>query len=127
MLDLAFFILFCVMSVRIARSVLRESAIFREFNQSRALGLVVFLFPLGSLVLFAGVGRLGALLAFPLAAICYVPGLIVAHRLGNALERAGTDRVKGVRSAASQAFGTALVGLAYVAAMFVLVVAISVV
>ena len=127
MLDLAFFILFCVMAVRIALSVFRESAILREFNQSRVLAGVVFLFPLGSLVLLAGVARWGVFVAFPLAAACYIPGLMVAHRLSIALERTGTDRVKGIRNVASQAFGTALVGLAYVVAVAVLAFAISVV
>jgi hypothetical protein len=125
MLDVAFLILFCVMAVRIARAVFRESAIFREFNQSRVLGAVVLLYPLGPLVAMVGAWRLGAVLAFTLAAACYFPGLLVARRLSHALERAGTDRVRGARSAASEAFGTAIVGFLYVAVLFVLTFAVA--
>ena len=125
MIDVVFLILFFVMAVRVAISVYRESAIFREFKQSRALGVFVFLFPLGPVALIAGVGRLGAVVAFALAAACYIPGLMMARRVGYALERAGTDRVKRARSAASQALGTAIIGLLYVAVLFVLTFAIA--
>jgi hypothetical protein len=125
MLDIAFLILFCVMAIRIARAVLRESAIFREFNQSKALGVVALLYPLGPLIAMVGAWRLGAVLAYALAAACYVPGFVMARGIDHALERAGTDRVKGVRSAASEALGTAIVGFIYVAILYVLAFAVS--
>ena len=117
--DIALFILFGVMAVRVARTVQVESAIFMEFKQSRSIAALVFLFPLGPLVLLLGTFRLGWLVAIVLATACYLPGLVVARRRVAAFERAGTDRVHPAKSAASQAFGTALVGLVYVA--FVLV------
>lgn len=125
MLDVAFLILFCVMAIRIARAVLRESSIFREFNQSRALGVVVLLYPLGPLIAMVGAWKLGAVLALVLVAACYVPGFMIARGISYALERAGTDRVKGARSATSQALGTAIVGFIYVAALFVLTFAVA--
>jgi NADH:ubiquinone oxidoreductase subunit 6 (subunit J) len=114
-LDIILFIVFVVMAIRIARVVQAESAIFREFKQSRSIGALVFLFPLGQLVLTLGTYRLGWLVAIVLATACYVPGLVVSSKRTTAFERAGTDRVRRARNAASQAFGTALVGLLYLA------------
>jgi hypothetical protein len=115
MLEIVLFIAFGVMAVRIARAVYTESAIFLEFKQSRSIAALVFLFPLGPIVLLLGSFRLGWLVAIVLAAACYLPGLVVAKRRLAAFERAGTDRVHPARSAVSQAFGTALAGLLYVA------------
>jgi hypothetical protein len=115
MLEAALFIAFGVMAVRIARAVHAEATIFLEFKQSRSIAALVFLFPLGPIVLLLGTFRLGWLVAVVLAAACYVPGLVVARRRLAAFERAGTDRVHPARSAVTQAFGTALAGLLYVA------------
>jgi len=114
-LDITLFIVFIVMAVRIARIVRAESPIFLEFKQSRSIAALVFLFPIGPLVLNLGTFRLGWLVAIVLAAACYLPGLLVARERIAAFERAGTDRVHPAKNAASQAFGTALVGLIYVA------------
>src|SRR5713101_4532957 len=117
MFDIAFLILFSVMAVRIAKAVSRESAIFREFNQSRALAIVVFLFPLGPIVLLVGSARLGLPLPFVLSAACFIPALILAQRNRQAFERAGTDRVKKAQGAVLEAFGIALAGLIYVSVL----------
>src|SRR6266571_611618 len=117
--DIALFIVFIVMAVRIARIVRAESPIFLEFKQSRSIAALVFLFPIGPLVLILGTFRLGWLVAIVLATACYLPGLVVARRRVAAFERAGTDRVYPAKSAASQAFGTALAGLVYVAVILV--------
>ena len=114
MLEIILFIAFGMMAVRIARTVRSESAVFLEFKQSRSIAALVFLFPLGPLVLLIGTFRLGWLVAIVLAIACYLPGLVVARRRIAAFERAGTDRVHPAKSAASQAFGTALAGLLYV-------------
>src|SRR5262245_13711650 len=119
--DIALFIVFVAMAVRIARTVHAESAIFREFNQSRSIAALVFLFPLGPLVLLLGTSRLGWLVAVVLATACYLPALVAARRRVAAFDRAGTDRVHPAKNAASQAFGTALVGLLYVALVLVFI------
>ena len=122
MLEIVLFIAFGVMAVRIARVVHAESVIFLEFKQSRSIGALVFLFPLGPLVLLIGSFRLGWLVAVVLAAACYLPALLVARRRLAAFERAGTDRVHPARSAVSQAFGTALAGLLYVAVVLIFLI-----
>lgn len=122
MLEIVLFIAFGVMAVRIARVVHAESAIFLEFKQSRSIGVLVFLFPLGPLVLLIGTFRLGWLIAAVLAAACYLPVLLVARRRLAAFDRAGTDRVHSARSAVSQAFGTALAGLLYVAVVLIFLI-----
>ncbi len=115
MLDLALLVLFCVMAYRIAGAMRRESAILREFRQPRALAFLVLLFPLGPIAVWSVVFHTPYLLAFVAAAVCYLPALLLARRMELALQRAGTDRVRRARDAASQAFGTALIGLVYLA------------
>jgi hypothetical protein len=115
--DLALLVLFCVMAYRIAAAVRRESSIFLEFHQSRALGVTVLLFPLGPIVMILFF-RLSPLLALIACVACYLPSLVVARKAGAAFERAGTDRVRAASAATSQAFGTSLVGLVYAAIAF---------
>lgn len=124
MLDIALMIFFCVMTYRIATAIYRESKIFQEFKQPRTLALAVMFFPFGPLVLLAGATRLPFPIAFIGAAVCYIPALFIARRLGLAFEKAGTDRVKAAQAVVSQAYGTALAGLIYVA--FILVFAVAV-
>src|SRR5262245_46794587 len=120
MLDAVLLIFFGVMAVRVATAVSREATVFREFQQSRSLAFLALLFPLGPLVMLAGLNRIGLLGSVLVAAACYLPALLSARRLMRAFDQAGTDRVSKAQSAASQAFGTALVGLLYVAVVFTL-------
>ena len=117
MLDLLPILFFLAMAWRIARAVLRESAIFREFGQPRSLATLVLLFPLGPVAYLAAVLRLGWVPALIVAAACYLPALIAARRCLRAFDSAGTDRVRAAREAATEAFGTAMGGLIYVAVM----------
>jgi len=119
MLDIVLTIAFGAMAIRIARAVKRESAIFREFNQPLSLALVVFLFPFGPIVYPLTVFRLGWLVAVVASVACYLPGLIVAKRGLFAFDRAGTDRVGAAQSVTTEAFGTAIAGLVYVAVLLV--------
>lgn len=110
MIDFVLIVFFGLMAARIAQSVRRESAIFREFNQSQSLRYVVLLFPLGPILSLTTTFRLDWWVALMLVLGCYLPGFMVARRHLSIFERAGTDRVKGAESAASQAYGTAIVG-----------------
>ena len=125
MFDIAFLILFCVMAYRIATGIFRESKIFEEFKQPRTLAFLVMLFPFASFVLFVGIARLPFYLAYFGAAACFIPALIISHRLGLAFEVAGTDRVKDAKKAVSQAFGTAIAGLIYVALNFIFAISVA--
>ena len=100
MLDVVAFIIFTGMTYRIVASVKREAAIFAEFKQSKALAYGALLFPLGTRV---GAGS-------------------SSHRR---FDVAGTDRVKAANSAAWEAFGTAITGLAYAAIALVFVVGLA--
>lgn len=114
-LDLVLFFGFGVMSYRITTAVARESAVLREFKQRTTLALLVLLFPFGPLLLLLGPVLMSAAISFPAAIGCYVPALVIARQQSRALGKAGTDRVRGAQSAIDAAFGTALVGLIYVA------------
>ena len=124
MLDIVAFILFTGMAYRIVATVKRESAVFAEFNQSTAFGYSAILFPLGPIIMPL-VGTRAPVLGILLCAACYVPALILARRAAAGFDHAGTDRVKVANRAAWQAFGTAVAGLVYVAAILVLVVGMA--
>lgn len=115
MLDIVLFITFAVMAFRVAKSVRNESAIFIEFEQPRTIGWLAFLFPLGPIVYFALVYRIGWLPSIVLMAACYLPSLISARKRIAVFERAGTDRVNKAKDASFQAYGTSIAGLVYTA------------
>ena len=62
MLDIALFIVLCVLAVRAFIALRRESAVRREYGQSAALDTLVLLYPLAPLWLLGGPYR-GLLLA----------------------------------------------------------------
>ena len=115
MIDVAVFVLMAVMAFRINRAVSRESATFEQFNQSKSLAPASLLYPVAPLVMFAGMFLLGSIVALLAAAMCFLPGLILGRNRMRAFERTGTDRTDGALAASTQAFGTAMVGLLYVA------------
>ena len=125
MFDIALLVFFSVMAARIARLVWREASIYHEFNQSRSLGYLVLLFPLGPVLALTTMARLGWLVALVLVLGCYLPGFIAARRHLSFFERAGTDRVKGAASAATQAYGTAIVGFIYTGLLLIFTLAAS--
>jgi hypothetical protein len=125
MLDIVLLVFFGVMAYRVATTVRREAPVLAEFHQSRALGVTSILFPLGPIAMLLLLAR-SPLIALIAGLSCYLPSLLIARRITGALEHAGTDRVKDARSAASQAFGTALVGLLYVVGVFLFVIIVAV-
>ncbi len=118
MLDFVFLFFFGFMAFKIYRQLRREKFILSEFKQSGTLALLVLLFPVGSLVMLLGSYAIPFPFAFILATGCYIPTLLIARRQLRSLETAGTDRVQTAQSAISSAFGTALVGMVYVAIVF---------
>lgn len=125
MLDIVLFIVFVVVSARVASSVRREAAVFDEFKQPRSLALFVLLFPLGPVALLVLPHRVGWLPAAILAVACYLPALLTSRQRIAAFERSGTDRTQAALKSAHVAFGTSLVGLVYVSIVVLLIVAAS--
>jgi len=58
-----------------------------------------------------------------LAVGCFIPALLLARKQGQALQKAGTDKVRGAQSAVEQVFGIALAGLCYAVISFAMAVA----
>lgn len=117
------FIFFAVMSYRVFPALRRQAAVLAEFGQAPSLAYWTLLFPLGVLILMIGSYYLIFLLAYILALACYLPAMVISRRQARALDRAGTDRVQKAQAALNLAFGTALVGVIYVAMNFILAVA----
>ena len=113
------------MAYRINKAIYQESKIFQEFKQPRILALMVILFPVGPFLLFSNATGLPLPFATATSAACYLPALLLAHKVGQAFENAGTDRVKKSQAIVSQAFSTALVGLIYVTIVFIFSIAVG--
>jgi hypothetical protein len=106
------------MAWRSASSLRAEAEIRREFGLSNALLSALILLPIGPLAMVVGSLLAPFPFAHALAATCFIPALVVARRHGRVLETAGTDRVRGLQSAISQATGASIVGLCYLLASF---------
>lgn len=120
MFDIAVFVLLLVFAYRVNQVLRREQRVLREFNLRRNVGLFALLFPVGPCILLA----LTFVAPFPTAhiaaAACFVPGLLLARSQTRTLDSAGTDRVREVQGALSEAFVAALIGLGYVVVSFAL-------
>jgi hypothetical protein len=114
MFEIALFIYFCVMTLRINKMFKREADIPQEFRLPKPFKLYIFLFPLGPIIYWSASYALGWLIALPAAAACYAPALFSARRCLNTLEQAGTDRANDAKNLAEQILTTSIVGLVYV-------------
>jgi hypothetical protein len=123
-LDIVALIIFVGIAYRTYMGIRRESAIFAEFQQSTALAYTALLFPLGPIAMLV-IGIRAPIIAIPICAACYLPSLVLARRLTNRFDRAGTDRVKAANAAAWEAFGAAIAGLAYAALALALLVGVG--
>src|SRR5258706_15719441 len=123
LVHIAIFVVFVIVAIRIAKDLSGESALLVEFNPPTGLRFAVLLFPLGPMFLLIASWALG-FVAVGIAAICYVPGLVLARRLSKGLERARTDRVKPAQEIASVAMITAVGGLIYAALYALLSIAV---
>lgn len=116
MLEIALLIFFLVMAYQVISIVLKESAIFREFGQSRLFALAAILFPVGPFTwLLLPRLQLPFLLGALLVCFCYLPALLLAQGSAKAFDRAGTDRVRRAQEATSKAQLAGFIGVVYIA------------
>lgn len=125
MLDIVLLVCFSVMAYRIFNALKQEAAIFAEFKLPRTLSMTVPLMPFGPISMLFLIG-FSPLLALIAGLACFLPNFLTGRRISKTLEHAGTDRVQRVDSIASQAAGTALVGLIYTVGIFLFVVIVDV-
>jgi len=125
MFDLIVLIIFVIVSIRIARIAMSESAIFEEFNQSKSLSVVVLLFPLGPVALLTLPFLLGWLPAVVAATLCYIPAFIISRKVHSGLEHSGTDRTDKAQKVAHQAFLASIGGLFYVLILTLIIIGVG--
>jgi len=121
-MDIAVFITLLIISYRSSKSIRDNSEILKEFKQSKILSVLVFVYPIGPILLFVSAG-IPLMLLYLLAAACYIPQLIIAHNQKNVLNCAGTDRVDEVNRAISLASLGAIIGLLYLSAGAIITIA----
>ena len=108
------FVFFCFVAVHAAIAIRREAKVLAEFGQSTALAGIVWLFPLGPLLLEFGPRTMQFPLPQSLALACYLPAIAVARKQIRALEAARNERTRGAQHAAERVFGIAVAGVLYV-------------
>ncbi|MDZ4348066.1 MAG: hypothetical protein U1A22_00815 [Xanthomonadaceae bacterium] len=123
MLDAALFIVLLFLGLRAFMALRRESGIRREFGQTTALDAFVLVYPVVPLAVLFGSVLLPHPALLVIAGAFFSGAYALAARQTRALDRSGTDRVKGAMSATSSASLGALVGVIYVAlsGVFVLI------
>ncbi len=114
MLDIVLLITLLAFGIRAFLNLRREADVRKEFGQSRLLDGLVLLYPLGPFVLFAGSHFLPRLLLVVGVGAFFIGAWIVSSRQREALERAGTDKVKGALAATSTATVGAMIGTLYI-------------
>jgi len=127
MFEVLLIILFGVMAFRVVVGISREADLVAELKLPMALAAVMPLFPAGPFLLLVGVSRVPFPVAFLAAAACFLPGLLIANRFLRGVKAIGTERVKALQGVATEAFGTAIAGLAYVSINFILASAVMVI
>jgi len=123
-MDIAIFITLLIITYKSSKSLSDSSEIFKEFNVSRVLSVLVFIYPLGPLLLIFG-SMQPHILLYLLVAACFLPQLVIARKQINALNLLGTNRVKGATDALSLAWLGAIIGLIYLAVVLIMIFSIS--
>lgn len=96
-------------------AISREREVFTEFGQSDMLKLFIWLYPIPFVVgVLPSVWLHLLVFGLPVSALCFVPGMVLAHTNRQKFETAGTDRVDRAERAVSMAIWTGLVGIIYV-------------
>ena len=121
-MHIAVFITLLVISYRSAKAIRNNSNILEEFKQSKILSILVFIYPIGPLLMYTS-SVIPLVIIYPLAAACYIPQLIIARKQNEILSCTGTDRVYEVKKAISLASLGALIGLVYLSAGLIMTIA----
>ena len=114
MLDIALFITLFALGLRAFLGLRRESAVRREFGQSGLLDVLVLLYPLGPIVLLVGSLLVPRVALLVCVGAFFIAAWVASSKQREALERAGTDRVKDALAATSSATLGAMVGTIYI-------------
>jgi len=121
-MDIVIFITLLVISYKASGSIRKNSEILKELDQSNILSILVFIYPVGPLLLFTG-SFIPVMVLYPLVAACFVPQLVIARKQINALSCTGTDRADEAKEALSFASLGAMIGLIYLSAGMVMTLA----
>jgi hypothetical protein len=116
MIEIIVLIVMTVAAVRSANTLRRQRALFREFNASETIIPLIYLFPIGPLVLLVFPMFVGVFSSALLALACYLPALYLLRSIRAVFEQSGTDRTKEIQDALSIIFITGLGGVVYVVA-----------
>lgn len=113
-IDFTVIITLFYISYKASREILSNRKIFTEFNQSLILAIIVFIYPLGPILLYVGSFYVYKIILFPVLALCYLPQLLIAMKQTKIFEVAGTDRVNNAKEALSLVTVGSILGLIYV-------------
>ena len=100
-----------VIAFRAATAIRKQRKLFAEYGQSTILAFLVFIYPLGPLLLFAGSPFIPKLFLFPLVTVCFIPQLMIGRRQNKAFELSATDKTNSAKESLSTVNLGALTGL----------------
>ena len=121
-MDIALFITLLYIAYKASKSLNKEPEILNEFGISKILSLLVYIYPLGPILLIFG-AVIPQIFLYPIVAGCYLPQLILAKKQSLILESVGTNRVKELENGISLAIIGAIIGLIYLG--FIIIISIS--
>lgn len=114
MIDLALLITLLVLSIRAFLALRKSAPVLHEFGRSTLLTGLVLAYPLVPMSILLAPSAVPRVAIYCGALLFFVGAFWVASTQKNALERAGTDRIKWAMEATSTASLGALVGIIYV-------------
>ncbi|MBT2771100.1 hypothetical protein J7J47_02495 [Halomonas sp. ISL-60] len=114
MVDIVAFLVFLIFTPKIIRTIRSESAIYDEFGQRKILPVFLLLLPASPVLLMVVSFTIHWVAGAIVAALCFLPVLIIARQDTKAFEISGTSRTDRAKGAANMAFSAALVGFLYI-------------
>ena len=114
MILLAITLILLVLAYRSSRAILKNKLIFREFNETIILALLVCLYPLAPFLLVVLSPIIDKTLLFSMLLMFYIPQIFIARKQAEVFERSGTDKVEPAKKALNLAMIGAIIGVTYV-------------
>ena len=114
MILLAITLILLVLAYRSSRAILKNKLIFREFNETIILALLVCLYPLVPFLSVVLSPILEKTILYPLLLMFFIPQILIARKQAEVFEKSGTDRVEPAKKALNLVVVGAIIGVIYV-------------
>ena len=125
MILIAITLILFVLAYRSSRAVLKNKIIFKEFNETIILSLLVWLYPLVPFLLFLLSPLIEKVYLHPILLMFYIPQILIARKQNRAFEFSGTDRVNPAKEALNTVVIGAIIGIIYLSLHIIMFFAVN--